>query len=93
MLSAAYPSLEEANHARDVLRDFGILACVEREPVDAEGIEWCEVTAVELSERWVDPPPVVARGPRTSSPYYTELDEHDIGASSWWDDGGPGHHE
>jgi len=85
-MGASYSTLEEANAACDVLRDFGIVGHVERERPDAEGIEWCEVTIVELPAKLMDTARVVATPPRrTTHPDTTELDEHDYGASTMWD--------
>lgn len=73
---------EDAKHfARDLAR-LGIGAVVSAELCPPYRVE---VIIVELPAQWIHAPSVVAREPFTSHPRDTEVDEHDLGRSSWWD--------
>ena len=73
---------EDAKHAARLLARFGIGAVVSAELCEPYRVE---VIIVELPARWVHAPSVVAREPFTTHPSTTEVDEHDLGRSTWWD--------
>lgn len=85
--TVAYSSREEAEHARDVLRQFGLTAgLTHTESFVDEAEVWWEVSIVELSAGWVHEALVVARGhgaPAPSEPRDTELDDYWRGTSRW----------
>jgi hypothetical protein len=87
MSTAGYPSREEALLVAGALADFDIVTRIELVESfrDSEPDGWWEVTIVELPARLWATARVVEGGPRETSPSRTELDEHDIGASTWWD--------
>lgn len=84
--TCAYPTREEATNAQDALRQFDIgTRLAHSEEYDIEPEVWWEVTIVELPARRIHEALLVDRGPRTTSPSRTEVDEHDRGASTMWD--------
>lgn len=82
MWSVKFDLPEDAKHAARILAKWGIGTVVVASLVEPYEVE---VRIVELPARWIHAPSVVAREPFTSSPHITEVDEHDIGRSSWWD--------
>jgi hypothetical protein len=97
MTCLTFNSQHEADFAAEVLAAWGIRVTVTRrqvvsdygpgepgtDPRDSVEIdEWWEVADDELSARRLHPTHMVAGGSRPTSP---ELDEHDMGRSSWWD--------
>jgi hypothetical protein len=85
--SNGYASHEEASLVAGALRDFGIVSRTELvETFGGDEREaWWEVRIIELPAGLVAEARVVEDRPATTSPSRTELDENDIGASTWWD--------
>lgn len=80
-----FVAVEPANHAREVLAWFGIGTHLSGE-IHALGREWVEVVIDELPAEWAHTASLVLRGQGATAPAQTELDEYDVGRSSWWDD-------
>ena len=83
--SVRFVDAEPARHAAEVLGWFGIGTRLVGE-IGSLGREWVVVTIDELPAEWVHTAHLVVRGQSTTSPERTELDEHDVGRSTWWDD-------
>jgi hypothetical protein len=80
--TVAFDVPEDAKHAAKTLARWGIGTRVVALLASPYTVE---VSIIELPAQWIHAPSVVAREPYTSDPYITEVDEHDIGRSSWWD--------
>jgi hypothetical protein len=86
ILTAGYPTHEEASMAVDVLRDFGISARIEEVAELSEDAPWWEVTIdVQLPNERLGQVAVVPRGPQASPPADTEPDDYWRGTSRWDD--------
>lgn len=81
----AYHSKYDADAAREYLAAFGIVTDLHELPTD-DGVEgWImwEVEAHGLPLPDAVVAPRVVEG--TTEPARTEVDEHDMGKSTWWD--------
>jgi len=87
MRRVSYADRHEAAAAAHVLEEFGLTVTTSVELVtdEDEAFEMWEVCCHELPARRVAEVGVVPGGLGTTPPGATDPDEHDMGASTWWD--------